>query len=42
LIEDIKHNHLSEEDYIEYLKTEMKQASDYNKDIMSSNCLITN
>lgn len=32
LIEDIKHNHLSEEDYIEYLKTEMKQASDYNKD----------
>lgn len=31
LIEDIKHSLLSEEDYIEYLKTEMKQAENYEK-----------
>ncbi len=32
LIEDIKHSLLSEKDYVEYLKTEMKQAEDYEKD----------
>ena len=33
LIEDIKHSLLPEEDYMEYLKTEMEKARDYEKNI---------